>query len=561
MNLNTSTSHRDIADYLQVIAEHYELNPVTLTITTDDKPSTNQVISKFMKGLWSTPRAIANQKINLVGLEKPRHLFVFVEEVEEFITGLRDAEENMLLWFLRGKLHIVICSPVNDTEWIKPMAEELWESKVLDFIIIYYFHGVKGVEYNPFLQEITEIAPSADEHDIFSNKLLDIHGHVMKVSMFPDPPRVVNKEGILKGMDVTLLHNFMEKINATLDIVIAHGTNAETYFDEYYLDVTYGYVDFGFMSSFSFEEQNDDIKLKFTYPRRMDNVVVVVPRSEKIPQYRYIFLVFGFTVWVFILGSVGVVSVFQHIFSNIRNSPLLISCLDAHGILLSQSANSLNTGSTALKTLLVLWIYTSMVLNVAFQCSLTSIMINPKYEKEIDTLQELYESEYKIMINPWHIKNVPEFSNLHGKMVVEFESTIFNKMMEGDTDMAYAVQLSIAEAIVAEKYVGNLPVYHIVDEYLVPGVTIYVFPAKSPYLSAADKYLLMDEQHGISTFNQKTPVEGKMTDSDGEDVPLSLDHLQTAFYILVIGYILSIMVFGLEFVVWTYISRMEYKTE
>lgn len=557
---NSSSSYDSISDYLKIVAEYYSSNPTTITITTNDKPLTSEIISKFVQDLSLVPVTITTQRVELFGLQKPKCLFVFVEEVEEFINGVRDAEENMMLWHLRGKLHVIICKPVNDTEWVKPLAEELWQSKVLDFIIVYYLDGLESVEYNPFLDQITQVLPSPS-YDPFSKKLQNIHGHLLKVSMFPDPPRVVQKPDGLKGTDVTILTNFMQKINATLEIVIARGTNAETYFDEYYLDVTYGFVDFGFMSSFSFDEQNDDIKLKFTYPNRMDNVVVVVPRSEKLPQYRYIFLVFGLKVWISILGSVGVVSLFQHIFNKMRDSVIMSSFFDAYGIILGQSATSLIKGTAAVKALLVIWIYASMIFNVAFQCSLTSIIITPKYEKNIDTLKELYESKYKIMINPYHIKNVPEFSKLREKMIVEYESAILDKLMRGDTDKAYAVQLSIAEAIVSEKYVGNLPVYHIVEEYLVPGLSIYVFPVKSPYLSAADKYLLMDQQFGISAFNKKTPILTKTSDSDGEDVPLNLDHLQTAFYILFIGYIASTIAFILEFIGKYYIGQISYKTE
>lgn len=540
-----------IAEYLNTIAEYYKLKQVTLTITTDDGILSSELVNSFIQDLSPAPVIIANQKTALKGLQKPRYLFVFIEEPEELLLGLRDAEENMFLWQLRGYLHVVICKPVNDTIWVQPAAEELWQSSILDFVIIYYHENVTIVEYNPFLKTLIEIAPSR-RSKLFSNKLQNIHGHVLKVSMFPDPPRVIEKEGILEGTDPTILRDFMQKINATLEILIARGNNTETYFDEYYLDVTYKFVDFGFMSSFSFDEQNDDIKLKFTYPERMDNVVVVVPRSERIPQYKYIFLVFGAKLWITIVGTAGTISLLKYIFSKILDVQSLVSFLDAYAILLSQSVGSLVGGNTSIKFLLMVWLYGSMILNVAFQCSLTSIMITPKYQKNIDTLEELHESNLKILINPYHIKNVPKHSNLRKQMIVEYESTILNKMMKGDTDKAYAVQLSIAEAIVSQKYVGNLPIYHIVDEYLVPGLSIYVFPAKSPYLEAADKYLLLDQQFGISKYKKKAISLVKIPESDDEDVPLRLDHLQTVFYILFIGYILGIATFAIELFVKKY---------
>lgn len=238
----------------------------------------------------------------------------------------------------------------------------------------------------------------------------------------------------------------------------------------------------------------------------------------------------------------------QICFYRFSRSDLFNSFLEGFGVPISQPVDSLVKGNSPVMTLFIWWCYAAMVLNVAFQSSLTSIIITPKYEKDIRTIQDLKERSCDIYINTWHRGNAGQDKALNACMTTEKEGIIIQKLMEGNTDHAYAAQLSIAETIVSQKFFNNLPIYHIVEERLVPGYGVYLFPSHTPYNEAENKFLLLDEQFGITKFNSPsvTRVTTTQQHSAAENVALSLDHLQTMFFILIIGVIVSVIAFVLE---------------
>lgn len=149
------------------------------------------------------------------------------------------------------------------------------------------------------------------------------------------------------------------------------------------------------------------------------------------------------------------------------------------------------------------------------------------------------------MINRFHATHIKDLA-LKKSFVVVKDALIGDKLMNGDTDYGYAVQSTIAESVLAKS--TNFPVYRLLKESLVPGYSVYLFNYKSPYLDRVNLFLLFEKEFGLSRYNsgKRFLVGGGNDSGSDETIALSLDHLQSCFYILLSGCVIALLVFILE---------------
>lgn len=540
--------YTQLIEQVKNVAEYYKITEEPVSVTYDEEFLAQDAANTFISQIAPSPVFIVTEPMNTSNPLQPRNIFYFVSDVEMIYQRVKELQWDALQWSVRGPLHFIVCTIVQNRKWLKPTAEMVWKNHLLDFLIVFYYKKVEALEYNPFFKRFRRVDPLKDKK-IFSNKLQNMNGYPLRVSMFNDPPRILNIDGVLYGTEARQLYEFARYLNASLIIRLAEGNDTDTYFKFYYDDAIQHRSDFGMVTCFAFEANT---ALKYSYPRRMDDVVAVVPIPKRLPQYQYIFLVFNVRLWIGILIAGAGVSLLKFLFDRFCykrvTSDLFNSFLEGFSVIVCQPVDSLVKGNSAVMTLFIWWCYAAMVLNVAFQCSLTSIIITPKYEKDIRTIQDLKERSCDMYINKWHRGNAGQDRALNACMTTETEANIIEKMMNGNTDHAFATQLSVAETIVSQKIYNNLPIYHIVEEHLVPGYGVYLFPTRTPYNEAENRFLLWDEQFGITRFNSTrfSGVFSTQQHSAAENVALSLDHLQTPFFILIIGSIVSIVAFVLE---------------
>lgn len=544
LHLKPAEIYTKLNEYLQTIAVHYKANGKPVSIAHGNSYFANDIANKFIENV--SPASYLTAKIGSVKwyVEKPPNIFFFVDAVEQIQEIMNELESDRELWSTATPLHFVVCTELTDVEWLEETAEIMWMNHYcLDFLIVYYFEGAKGVEYNPFLKEFREVNPTKD-NKIFSNKLQDLYGYMLTPVMHQYPPRITeDSNGRFYGVEANFLYAFIKKLNATASIYVPISS-------DYYDTLINHTVDFLMVDRVAFPTLTS---LKYSYPRTMDGIVVIVPSSEKLPQYQYIFLVFSFKLWISVIVSAQTISLVKYFIDrasnrNKRKGNILYCIFDTFGVLLNQPFKRFDFGNRKVKALLTIWFYAAMIVNVAFQSSLTSIMITPKYEENINTLLGVQKKESEVLINIFfRTMSLKSSDYLKDRFYVIPHDDIIKKMENGDTDKAYVLESSLANAIVNSKLSGNSPVYHIVPECLIPGYGVYLFPIKSPYLKELNKFILLEQQFGISSFNTSRILKANMhSRGDEKDVPLSIYHLQTAFYMLTIGIILSTLVFILE---------------
>lgn len=549
-------SFNQIMAYLQKAVLEEKSKVETIGVYSVVEGTATVVEDKFLQLVSPCPVIIHNQYwfvydySNKFG--RVQSVFVFVNTPQDVHQVLNVTDTLFLN--VKIKFQFIICDAVDNFEWLSDTLQEIWNHYLLNYFVVCYKSKLEVFSYNPFFKETSRYSGFTDNKD----KLKNMNGYPLKIFIFEDPPRTIRKDGVFYGRDARLLYGLIEYMNASV-IIETPIENANDPYEQMYCGIWNENFDVGFVSAF---QTNEAItaKVKFTYPSRRDDVVVIVHKALKIPQYKYIFLIFDTILWLSIFGSMFLVVAFES-YTLYKSQTSCYNCvsqsiLDTYLILLNKSITYLEKGPYSVRLLLTFWLYCSIIINVAFQCALTSIVITPKYENEINTLEELRQTDLRVTINQYHFSSIPSRVLAKDHFIIEEESVI-SEMLINSEDRNYAVQLSIAEEILDMERSGVHPIYHLLKEHIIPGLNGYNIKVKSPYTDVINRYILYDQQFALSKYiaNRIYLKNVSLEEYVSDQVPLSLEHLQSVFYILIIGEILSILVFIMEVVIHFKLSR------
>lgn len=463
---------------------------VTPVIIGSSDSYCKDIINDFISNMSPIPIVISNHKKTEAiskHIRKPDRIFVFANSVKDIEDRLRYSD-IYTSWNVRAFMHFIICFPVNDQFWIKSVSKLIWSKNIVNFILVYYHKSLQVITYNPFLAETINLT-NVDEEDakkiIFSNKLHNMNGHQLRVSFFADPPRIVEKDGIFYGADYTILRSFIQRLNATLKIVApkASKTMAQKYYN-HYRNIVNGKSDFGFVGCFSMINLPKDVDA--SYPKSMDDIVLLVPTAPAITRFFHILSVFHQTVWFTLDCAFLVTVVYEFVVLKyfLKERMSFIKLLLKACTLVTRS--NLNRKFAFLKMLPLFWIFVWSILDSLFCSLLISRIVTPKFPRNLETLDELKTHSLRISLEKFYTttKQVQYPLNLIDHARLE---TIIEKLSAGDTSSVYALQISIAKLITTQIYKNGRPVYYILKEHLIPTYSIYPFPINSPYKEEVDK--------------------------------------------------------------------------
>lgn len=416
--------------------------------------------------------------------KSPKHIFIFAQGVEELKRQLDYFNQSALL-NVRSYMFFVVCNPVNNVLWLNQTMKQIWKYNILHFSVSYYHSKFEAVTYNPFFDKTVSVNKMTSQ-ELYKNKLHDMNGYELRVGFFSDPPRIIEKSGLFYGIDAMVLEGFGKKLNATINYTRpGYATIIDEKYLKHFFQVNRKQIDFGFVSCFAIDDKPQGVTR--TYPRRMDGIVVLIPHSSTIPQFYYMFMMFDQTIWIYLCISFFVVAITEYCHLRCLTIPvdLLKIFLEKWGAMFSVPVTAFQR-LFSVKMLLLLWIIGCVTLSIHFQSLLTSELVTSKFEHNMDTLVELKENNTVIVINR---SNARAIAGQYPQRLVRSwsEHRVIEKITNGDTTAAYAIQSSVAELISLKKTEDGYPVYHIIKELLVPGYTAYLFPEDSPYLDEANK--------------------------------------------------------------------------
>ncbi|XP_058987921.1 uncharacterized protein LOC131806955 [Musca domestica] len=548
-------------------------------------------------------RTIARQVANFLNAHqrwKPGHRYLFVWLLEE------DKSDEVLHEFF----------------------QQIWQKNILHAVAI--LDSQRVYTFEPFSPEGFRIKLLDENQNYFYDKLKNFHHFEIRITMFIDPVRAIPlpnyaTEGY-KRIDGRVANAMVKYLNATARYITpadneTYGSLINGTFTGALKDVHSGLTHIGFNLRYTLDHVKQHIEELYPYQRRF--LYLVVPAAQMRPEYLIFVKAFSYSLWRLLLLHFALVlllfKLLQHLVGRLP-AQHIGSCVTQkwHWYELLEMFWKTQLGEpvegfsriSSLRQFLIAWILFSYVLTSMYFAKVESNFVQPAYEPEIDSLEQLPQlnlpiyafdivfEAVKVSLNPKYY----EWINAHGVRVppnIRVEQFAF-AVTQKNAEVALMLHDEMAKELLAHSYndVTKRPSYHIVKEYLRSLTSSYILTKGSPFIhkfqsviSAFHEFGLMrhwlqlESQPNTYTHNSEEFFEDLDDDFDlyyDEDgagnvgggggggttttsaslqshkkVVLNLDILQGAFYLWLVGIFISCMGFAAEWLTYWWSLRRE----
>lgn len=492
--------------------------------------------------------------------------------------------------FFKKKNSVRIIFKINsvlEKSTVHKLFRMMWSKTFLN-VVLMERHKISTFE--PFTEQgfsVREIDMEKD--DPFPDKLKNLHKHEIKVSIFPEIIRFIPypSGGRYGGVDGHLAYNLLNHINATAKYTVpadgytyglinATGTNTIT---GTLGDIAYGRADVGFNSRLV--DEFEKFYAESLYPVQNEIACVLYPKSTLSPSYLNFIRTFGYNIWVILISVFILVTFgFKYFQKVVRNFGKPQSQIDSLSnvelffkIFLGEAIKD-PTRFSSLRIYLITWIIFSYICTTIYFARLESAFVKPAYNKDLNLLADLKNIEGNIYAPVFFLriaeKNlIPElYEVVKEKSITVHDMTkvLFLKPPKNSTLFS---TLELAKFIIQKTfdYSAKRPAYHISHEYLFVSPNVYIVPNGSPYLEKFEELISRYNEFGfISHWEEMTKLKILFESKDrpeseeefeeiideeepeikDQKIVLTMSILQGAFYVWIIGIVVSLLIFFVE---------------
>jgi hypothetical protein len=292
--------------------------------------------------------------------------------------------------------------------------------------------------------------------------------------------------------------------------------------------------------SYFTEEFTFFIPLAGTYPRYLSMTRVFAP-----DVWVLIFVLMFLAAITFRLLAVGQTTVECDTFKDISNC-----LLSAWSVVLGVGVHKMPL-SQPLRWLFFLWLTYSLAINTVFQTYVTTYIVDPGYRHQIDSVDEIMESGLEVYVTDFLYELLGD--NLLQRQKSWRKCGNANECLT--TASASPGVVMLAGKVFAEYKSKELKCafnYHESSSDLLHIHTVMVLKKGSPYLEIINSVIRRLVEGGYPGKFFKNFIQEKslkcLTEID-QYVPMSLDQLQSAFVVMLVGLSLSLLLFFGELMV------------
>ncbi|KAF5278846.1 hypothetical protein FQR65_LT03535 [Abscondita terminalis] len=532
-----NVDHEAFQKLINHIQSHYETRYNIITIMGDVNVRLRDVADWILRDYRTMPTLV----VDVVAEERTKstvasNLIITLLENASEIERVQKTLTNYTFFSYDAYVFFFIFGEVAEGDWTMRVGKNLWKLKILNFFFVYVTTKLEIVTYNPFVT--SKLINYADDGRHLGGVLEEI-------------PRSVIKQDKIYSTDYDFMLRILKHLNASVEVVkFLYGKRS---YNMLSTSIFRGDVDFGMMTYFLFNSSFSGVANveRYAYPHRIDAVVILLPKPELIPTYMNIFLVFNYVVWIaFTLAFVGITLMMEAVDVVSRRNEILTG--DASFLQIVRIVSNVPTIERQKRVLskrfvfgCCLWL--TFFFHVSFNCNLTSTLVKPKEFNMITTISELVKSKRKIYIEKAFAAYSTSYNTMQNQYLYANTNFISEMIMSGETRYGYGCTSLEAARIfmteVEQKFNKNL--FYVLKEHLVPGHRAYVFPKNSPYVSTINEMMLKFYETGLYKIKHKNK---KLLANHTNKTPLTLSHMQTPFYLLILGLIVSALVFAGEIV-------------
>lgn len=493
------------------------------------------------------PLIVANDGHNFTRRSsRIKKIYVFLKDLSSFRKTL-DEMDFYYIFDVNGKYYFFVCAQLENENWINEIVELIWKHSIMNFVLIYNSTMTNIIGYNPFNRTILNFTNSLyTDHMLFPDKLSNMYGYEMKVTIYDDWPKNVYQNGKLYGLDGNMLNIILETHNAT----------AKFYYFKTMIEAITHLID----------RQSDFIFIgvpgiyiydifQYSDATMMDDIIVLVPRSIAYPNHFTIvhifkskttWIIYGLT-WICLLSVMCLIKKLDRTGTENVNKTIF----EIFSMHLAVAIPYFHIKLDSKKVFLLFILFAGTIFQSLFNSALLGIFITPKNRNDMKTLNELENSKMPIYIDAIFEESAIFFNPFITNFVNSTQTNITHSLRNLKKDGAYALTESSAHTFADnfENYIEMnrrfTKTYVKLEEHLIPALKVYLFPHKSPYISIVNNIIRINQEYML---NNKMKLTSDHKNHKKHFKVLRMHHMVSSFYMLAFGLLLAITAFIMEVV-------------
>lgn len=498
---------------------------------------------------------------------------IVIQEVNEFNLFFERCSHSSY-WNPHGRI-LVVYSGKDDIDIMLKIA---WRKYIININImlinkepldIYTYYPYKnGNCGNNISKELLGKCGKYPIDEIYPKKIPQtVNGCLTTVAINPFDPYTMTNDlytdnSTDAGFENVLIGNLLRKINATVKIIPLNGKRFNnrfpngtfigpvSYIHSGQCDMVYGHL----WTNFFYLDEFD-----ITYPYFYDQNTWFVPRALPGAQWQSLFLIFEGELWLtlslMLLFNILVWWSFGRYIREMTEWRDLSWCtVYSYSSLVMVSFRL--PKNVILRLVVICWVITCWLVASAYQSKLLSILTKPVYEKQITTLEELVASDYKI-VHFGSLYTIPEslISETEkqvvkkGVFVTLKEHMSMTKNISNTGFTAHSLRIRY-NARKYHTYPDGTPKLYELDKAISFGA-IAMFASKGyPFMQRFDELVLWIWQSGLTgKWIKDTDQSYKNIKPSTTIRKLNLNHFMGAYYLLIFGLLLAMLVFIIELLI------------
>ncbi|XP_075214873.1 glutamate receptor U1-like [Lycorma delicatula] len=383
----------------------------------------------------------------------------------------------------------------------------------------------------------------------------DLNGSDIKVVLFPRPPILIQiKEKQFTGLDGEMLHVFEKRMNFTSVILTPSDGKRYGYKEDngtfvgIFKDLLNDNADLAINGHFVKDYGTDN--LTFSHYVINDQLCPLVPKAEQIPHLFLIVRCFSAEVWILIFISYMIIEITKYLTDYLLQ-------IESRGKIFKAIQNMFNSSvprcprfnSDSFRQISSMF-FTFIIANT-FQGQIVTFLNTPIYYPELDTLEDIINSDLEIWSSKSDLETMLAEDNKLSKLV---SANRIRKTTDHEVQCAARTKNIVRFSRNSHIDKVSLAVkedLHVVSECLSSYIIAYILPRGSPLLQRVNYLVSLAVQSGLVHQWSKEQVNNllKLNGRDNQTKVLSIHDLRLAFIIVGIGLLISTCVFIIEIVV------------
>ncbi|XP_071054383.1 glutamate receptor 1-like [Onthophagus taurus] len=406
--------------------------------------------------------------------------------------------------------------------------------------------------------------------NLFFDKTTDLQGKIITLGAFTYNPYVIIGSNYSNsyGIDIRLTQEFMKKHNATPKLIIDKSEkwgmqyNDESKPTDLLAKLYYGNVDI-VLGGYIYMRHSYNY-LDFTKSHYSSRLTALVPKARLLSEIPLPIYPFSWIVWLLVLISFITISLILSILVYINEHKYLFGdiTMKIYGIFIQQS-NYLPKIMEGYKKIVIWTFILGIYLSSIYSSRMSSLLIIPRYEKSISTLQDLIKSDIKIgcfAVLDYLLLIVNSDLETDQKVLSHFVEYNWSEIVEFTDDGAIG---ALTEKTQSRNFAINavskkgLSLLEIMSDYICVYQLLLCTKKNFALLDAMNKFISRVIESGLTNFweNEAIYQHSNITmqniirySTNRERIlrKLDLEQVAGAFIVLFAGIFLSSLVFIYE---------------